>query len=72
MKNLCNVLKKITVVAVVCLMVANATTTHMYQSHSPIASQQLVSCSAYGVNVCAKDEKPSSSPDERPLGDLDC
>lgn len=69
MKNLLNVLKKITVVAVLCMLVASATTTHMYKSHSSIGSQQLVSCSAYGVRVCAKDDDPE--PDERPLAEFD-
>ena len=69
MKNLRNVLKKITVVAVVCLLVANATTTQMYKSHSAIGSQQLVSCNAFGVSLCAKDEDPE--PDERPFEDFD-
>ena len=69
MKKLTNVLKKITVVAVVCMLVASATTTHMYKGHSAIGSQQLVSCGAYGVSVCAKDEKPE--PEEQPLGEMD-
>lgn len=69
MKKMMNVLEKITVAVAVCTLVVSATTTHMYKSHSSVGSQQLVSCSAFGVSVCAKDEKPS--PDERPLGDVD-
>jgi len=64
-------LKKVTVVAVVCMLVAGATTTQMYKSHSAIGSQQLVSCGVYGVSLCAKDEQPDLEPEERPLGDFD-
>ena len=64
-------LKKVTVVVVVCMLVAGATTTQMYKSHSSIGSHQLVSCSAFGVNLCAKDDAPDPEPEERELGDLD-
>lgn len=71
MKKLMNVLKKVTVVAVVCMLVASATTTQMYKSRTSIGSQQLISCSAYDVSLCAKDEKPEPEPEERPLAEFD-
>lgn len=69
MKKFKNVLKKITVVAVLGMLIANAFTIATYKSHTNSNASAFVCLDADMIYVCEKDEKPD--PDRRPLGDLD-
>ena len=70
MKKYANVLKKVTVVAVVGMLVANAFTIATNKIHTNNSAQEFVCMDEDALYLCAgKDDKPDPEPVERPLGD---